>query len=208
MRKLDKSDIPASLAANGAQWTAKFMAVPDPSKPVVWRDDELVASLKTETHAKCAYCEGKILDVSYAHVEHILPKSERPELVVTWTNLTIACQVCNTEKREYHDVSLPLVNPFTDDPTEFLEFNGPFISEKDGNARGERTVDRLNLGRTPLLLARAEKIDFIRRLLSRWQTATGTEKDTFELVITRELEDDREFVQSLRAFASAKGFPT
>src|SRR5579862_8186359 len=50
---------------------------------------EIKDALRTETRGKCAYCESKIAHVAPEHVEHILPKSKRPELTFDWANLTI-----------------------------------------------------------------------------------------------------------------------
>lgn len=207
MRKLAKGEEPPELVANRAEWTARYIEADNP-RPSVWRNDELVQALKNETLRKCAYCEANMMDVSYAHVEHILPKSVFPHLVVDWENLTIACQTCNTEKGDYYDASVPLIHPYNENPLDHFEFWGPVIQEKNGNLRAERTIDQIDLCRAPLVVSRAMKIDFVRRLIQRWIMAESDgEKETAAKVVRRELRDDREFVETLRAYARAKGFP-
>ena len=53
-------------------------------------------ALRKSTSGKCMYCESKMEHISYAHVEHIKPKSKFPELEFEWTNLGFSCQICNT----------------------------------------------------------------------------------------------------------------
>ena len=56
-------------------------------------------------------------------IEHILPKCKdaRPDLYVEWSNLTLACEVCNrVNKRDYYNPNIPLVNPYEDNPNEFF----------------------------------------------------------------------------------------
>src|SRR5689334_21918786 len=97
MRRLTKTAVPQILAENGPLWTAEYAAAVagGAAPPSRWRHPAIIAALATETYRKCAYCEGVISDVSYPHVEHMLPKSARPDLVVDWANLTLACEVCN-----------------------------------------------------------------------------------------------------------------
>jgi hypothetical protein len=140
-------------------------------------------------------------------VEHILPKSRFPHLVVNWENLTIACQICNTEKGDYYNNEVPLLNPYVDDPADHLVFLGPIIRAKVDNLRGRRTVDRLKLQRVPLFLERAKRIDLINRLIHLWEVSEGEDKDTAATVVNDALTDDCEFAQTLREYARGAGFP-
>jgi uncharacterized protein (TIGR02646 family) len=99
MRVLTKSDTPAVLISSATAWTAEYLESLRTGRPTTpWRHSDVVGALGGETFGKCAYCEAIIADVSYPHVEHMCPKSVRPDLVVKWDNLTIACTRCNTEK--------------------------------------------------------------------------------------------------------------
>jgi len=206
MRKLNKHAIPQILVEMAEKWTTQYIDSEDP-RPRVWSNADLIAALRRETHEKCAYCEGVMLDVSFDQVEHILPKSKFPRLVVEWDNLTMACQACNTAKGIYHDESAPLINPFSIDPMDHLNFIGPVIDGKPEDSMGQRTVDKLKLSRPGLVMQRVERINLIRRLLRIWGLAQGSDKETAADVIRDELTDDREFVQTLREYARASGFP-
>jgi len=168
----------------------------------------VVSALVQETNGKCAYCEGVIADVAPPHVEHILPKARRPDLVVDWRNLTLACPVCNTNKLDYYSVAAPLLNPYRDDPETHLQFSGPLITGRPGDDLGGRTVARLKLARPALIIERSKRIQSLAVLIDRWFKATDPdEKLIYEESVNDELKDDAEYVGTLRAFAKLSGFP-
>ena len=207
MRKLTKVEQPPRLQANCQTLTAAYVAAGGRgSSP--WRTKEILDALIAETFGKCAYCESKMSSVSFPHVEHIKPKSLFPELVVDWKNLTLACQVCNTNKLDYYDEIAPLLNPYEDDPLQHLTIVGPTIEGRPGSSTGRRTVDKLKLRRIELIIQRAEKIEALHRLIEKWHTSIGGDKQIMAEVILDELSDDREFVQTLRSYAATQGFPS
>jgi uncharacterized protein (TIGR02646 family) len=208
MRKLSKGQAPSVLREKGAEWTREFTdkAASGDRGAAPWRNPAIVTGLKLETFSKCAYCEGVIADVAYPHVDHILPKSRRPDLVVAWDNLTISCPSCNTAKGEYYEPACPLINPYCDDPLDHLVFVGPAVFPKLANEKGTRTVRRLNLMRAALVIERCRRLEALHLLLDVWMSADGADKEAVAIAIERELEDDREFVQSLRCYAHAIGF--
>jgi uncharacterized protein (TIGR02646 family) len=59
----------------------------------------------------CAYCESKLRHITYGDIEHIVAKAVDQSRTYDWTNLTIACDVCNTEKSDEEG----LVDPYTED---------------------------------------------------------------------------------------------
>ena len=80
-----------------------------------YRSGGVKAGLVTSHHAKCAYCETRILAISHGDVEHFRPKSEYTDgadkgmgyfwLAYDWVNLYLGCQVCNeTYKGTYFPV--------------------------------------------------------------------------------------------------------
>ncbi|MFC3243972.1 HNH endonuclease [Gordonia humi] len=85
---------------------------------------------------KCAYCESVIEDVAPAHVEHILPKSIFPKLVLEWSNLTLCCPTCNANKKDYYSTEVSLLNPYVDDPSNHLMFLGAFVWSIPSSLRG------------------------------------------------------------------------
>lgn len=138
------------------------------------------AKLLDMQYGKCCYCESKILATGYGDVEHFRPKGsvrqdgnsaeEKPGyywLAYQWSNLLISCSVCNTSwKRTFFPLENPgerarshldplvherpmLVDPAVEDPRDHIRYNGdaPFAL----TARGQVTIERLNLRRGDLL---------------------------------------------------------
>ena len=61
----------------------------------------------------CSYCERKI-PVNLA-VEHVVPKSQKPELEKDWGNFLLACTNCNSQKRDKPVEPADYLWPDTDD---------------------------------------------------------------------------------------------
>jgi len=210
VRQLTKGPEPAVLIHNAANWTAAYaeaIASQSPA-PNPWRNTEILGALAEETYRKCAYCEGIIADVSHPHVEHIIPKSARPDLVVAWINLTLACQVCNNCKGSYYAEDAPLLHPYDDDPASHLAFRGPALFANLGDAKGERTVTRLRLMRPALLAERLKRLQALHELLERWHAATGPDRPMREQLVRDAIAEDQEFSACLRNHAQSAGFPT
>lgn len=49
----------------------------------------------------CSYCEMNIQN--QADVEHVSPKSKKPELELIWDNFLLGCKACNTLKKCHND---------------------------------------------------------------------------------------------------------
>jgi hypothetical protein len=209
MRGLTKTDEPQVLKDNAETWTKEYKsAVAAGTKPRErWRDSDITSALKDETSDKCAYCEALIEGVAYSHVEHIFPKSICIDLVYAWENLTLACQICNVRKGNYYDTASPLVHPYEDDPEMHIAFAGPMPLPVLNDGKGERTVLHLDLQRGVLLVQRARAIQALYNWLSKWQAASGSDKDSYELAVRDSLSEDREFTSCLRAYAKSQGFP-
>ena len=88
---------------------------------------EIKKALIEETNGKCVYCESKILHISFGDIEHILPKSELAEKCFEWSNLTLACTICNNRKRDFYDEQNLLIDPYVDNPDEHFYYAGPII---------------------------------------------------------------------------------
>ncbi|MEV0673369.1 HNH endonuclease [Mycobacterium sp. NPDC050441] len=209
MRQLTKGDKPAVLVANEDAWTQEYLhavATDDPKKHEHWRHPEIKDGLHAETSGKCAYCEALVSDVSYPHVEHIIPKSPRPELAHRWHNLTWACPVCNGNKREYYDEQYAVLNPYADDPDNHIMFTGCFVSQHFGASRGEITIKKLKLNRPDLVYARAERLSKLREMVERWYEADGARKDVLAEAIRIDA-DEGEFSASVIQYLNDIGFP-
>jgi 5-methylcytosine-specific restriction endonuclease McrA len=151
MIKLSRGPKPSILERNAATWTAEFTAHVGPLSTMSattryrYRASEIKTAVKRDSHSKCIYCESCVSQVHPGEIEHILPASKRRDLVVDWDNLAFVCTECNREKSDYLEPELPLVNPYVDEPKEYLAFYGPIIHHRTGSARGEITVRRLRL---------------------------------------------------------------
>lgn len=144
--------------------------------------------------------------MSYPHVEHKLPKAHRPDLVVSWTNLTLACPVCNIEKLDYYDPNAPLLDPYLDVVADHVIFRGPAIASVLGSEVGGRTIKRLKLMRPALFAERMKRIESLHELLEKWATAAGSDKDLFADVVRQFCSADREFSECLRQYAESHNF--
>src|SRR5437660_11067609 len=107
MIKLSKTDEPAVLIERKADWTRTLVEKgargeePSDGEKNRYRHPDIKQALIAETHGKCAYCESKLLHITYGDVEHIVPKSAKIELSFQWKNLTLACDRCNTNKNAH-----------------------------------------------------------------------------------------------------------
>src|SRR5260370_28142579 len=110
MIRLSKRPRPEILAQMAAAWTEEYLRAVKAGGAILediryrYRHPLVREHLQIETRDKCAYCESKIRHVTPDHIEHILAKSARPDLIVDWSNLTIACPVCNHSKGDYYSV--------------------------------------------------------------------------------------------------------
>lgn len=133
MISLHKSAMPAVLVQNGVEWTRVIVEK-------MARGEELTQAEKTryrypqikqapveETHGKCAYCESKLQHIHHGDVEHIFPKSLRPEQTVDWENLTLACEICNQNKSNRDPHVEQIIDPYAVDPAQHLMFAGTIV---------------------------------------------------------------------------------
>ena len=217
MIKLSKGPKPQILIDNAAQWTNEYVnclsSNQNPSDTIAYRyrHPNIKVALEKETSKKCAYCESKIKHIAFEDIEHILPKKKgaRPDLYVEWTNLTLACEVCNrTNKKDYYDPKLPLVNPYVDDPDKYFIILGAIISSKDNNERGFISESTLDLNRPELVERRNERLKTINTLLYVWaKESNPTIKGTLEKQIRMEYAPEKEYSAFVKEFVRVKGFP-
>lgn len=116
----------------------------------VWNSPKIKKPLKDAllkmSHKKCAYCECELaIESKDVTIDHFMPKSANPKLVVQWENLFPACLRCNREK---NDCESRLVNPCLDNPREYLglsEKNRFRLKGIDSKGVGENTVREIFL---------------------------------------------------------------
>lgn len=217
MIKLSKGKKPQILVDHESQWTEEYLACLNanikPSDTIAHRynNTEIKDALETETHGKCAYCESKIKHIEFGDIEHILPKKKtaRPDLYVEWSNLTLACEVCNRiNKKDYYDPKMPLINPYIDNPDDYFLFIGTIISAKGNNSRGFVTESTLDLNRSDLVIQRNERLKSVNTLLFSWKHAVDpTIKSTLANELKKECAADKEYSAFVKYFLIAKGFP-
>lgn len=179
MIRLTKTTKPEILVKQEKAWTNELMAyvrkgdkVPD---NIVnrYNHPDIKAALAKETSGKCMYCEGYIGAVSYSHIEHFRPKKTYPIKTFEWENLGLGCQVCNTNKNNAFDETLPYVNPYYEDPDDFFIFMGTMVLQKPGCSRGENMISQLKLNRGELMEQRKAAIDNITNLIERYVATTN-----------------------------------
>lgn len=210
MIRLRKNAIPREVAGKIIERAKRYLNLLENGGTVpealasAYRDPEIKALLKAETADKCAYCESKVPHVDYGDVEHIVPKSVRPDLRFAYENLTFACSVCNTKKGEYHSDECPLLNPFVDDPSDHLLAAGPMVLRAPGSDRGMVTEKRLELNRASLIERRKERIEGIAALIDQLaRTKSNAIRDVLLAQIEDECRDEREYAFVVRAYVEA-----
>jgi len=204
MISLIKGKKPTILETNAVTWTQDYLTAQTGGGTIPssiryrYRHADIKVGLIEEAYGKCVYCERK---VPFGETDHFLPISHRPDLIVEWDNLVLSCKECNMYKRDYYDVSEPLLNPFQDDPCQYLTFYGPMILSHVGNQTGFRTIEQLQLSRMELFERRKERLELLQGLLEQWNSLPeGSTKNIAKRKIIEEAENDKEFSASTKAF--------
>jgi len=160
-------------------------------------------ALKDSSHGKCMYCESSIDHIDHGDVEHIKPKSIYPQYKFDWDNLGYSCSICNRKyKGEKDDTNL--INPYIDNPADYLiALGGIFVAIK-GNIRGQVTIDIVQLNRKELLSKRAETLKSFGDLISRYHNAqSNAQKEAIEVTIKDEISETKEFSACKKTFWEA-----
>jgi hypothetical protein len=190
MIRLTKGRAPDILLHNGEKWKQELLDALangqdlSAARKSRYNNYAIKAALLKETSEKCAYCESKFRHVAFGDIEHITPKDSSPELTYEWSNLTIACDVCNTNK----GAKVGFIDPYIGDPNAHFKFRGPMICAVPADEAAKMTVLVLDLNRTPLLERRKEKIDELNARLA-------------EILATRDANIRRILAQALVDYA-------
>lgn len=208
MIKITKLPKPKILEENDTQWTQEYQRALNKEIPLTdtiknrYNQEEIKQTLTEETHGKCAYCESKIKHISFSDIEHILPKSKRPDLYVEWTNLTISCEVCNRiNKNDYYKPDDPLIHPIFDNPSEHLMALGAILYKVPGSRKGELTISILDLNRTDLIEKRREKLTAFQMLIDKYITESNPKlKNILREEILRETSENSEYSFMLSSY--------
>ena len=171
MIRLEKTDEPDILARRGPQWTKAVVdkidkgGRPTRTERSRYNHPDIKQALVKETHGKCAYCESKVRHVSYGDIEHVVPKSSDPAKWFSWPNLTLACDVCNTNKADAQVDGESFIDPYAVDPEEHYWQLGATMHPKPGCDAAALTERLLDLNRAELVERRTERQAALMRLL-------------------------------------------
>ena len=202
---------PQVLDQNAEIWTDQVLAAIEAGEDATsyqksrYNRAEIKEVLVAETAGKCAYCESKVLHIDFGDIEHIIPKSQRPELWFEWNNLTLACGVCNNKKRAYFDEGLPLLDPYLDEPEDCLLFFGPLARACPGDQNAQMTERTLELNRPKLIERRTEKLDQLLALANLLNQADEPLRGLLEEDFLRETGSEREYASMARTIAGHLG---
>lgn len=144
MIQITKKPEPQVLIDNKAAWTSNLLSlvakygsyakIPDAQKKTAlapYSHKDVIGALNSpDGSAKCIYCESYVRVTSYLNVEHLHPKSLYPNEAFEWQNLFVGCTCCNGKKLNFDTLKEPFINPQTEDPEDFLTFNGVTIIPK------------------------------------------------------------------------------
>jgi uncharacterized protein (TIGR02646 family) len=196
MRALQRTDSPEILQRKAAEWTKNLLSADTKEQhrkaEAQYRHKKIKEALCVMFHGKCAYCESNIRHVDYGDIEHYRPKSKFPALTFEWSNLLLACGVCNG--KEYkgdrfpeEDQNGPLVNPCEEDPEQHFYFHYEpacrIASVYGTSPRGKTTEEILGLNRNELLTYRSRqmtKLYVIARLAASDPEAESLLKEAME----------------------------
>jgi hypothetical protein len=204
MIRLDKGPEPSELALHKNQWTQVIAdhhsAGTNPTKADKSRYNHptIKSALLNETRGKCAYCESKFGHVTYGDVEHIVAKKNGVHLMFEWVNLTISCDVCNTNKGDKDDI----VDPYICDPAELFICSGPMILPRPGHDLAMLTEYAMKLNRPSLIERRADRIKQLHDivLLAVNHPNASVKRAIIEDLKASETSGDREFAAVSRAY--------
>ncbi|RKH29464.1 retron system putative HNH endonuclease [Corallococcus sicarius] len=171
MIRVHRGRAPAALARNQKQWRKSLARAKTAEQRKLalrrYRHDDIKNALVAAFHGKCAYCESYIRHVDYGHIEHFRPQSKYPAKAFDWTNLLLACGVCNGSAHKGDAFPLkahggPLINPCAEEPAQHLSFEydpvAQLASVRGRTPRGQTTETRLGLNRNDLRAYRSKQL--------------------------------------------------
>ena len=123
-----------------------------------------------------------------------VPKSFAPERWFDWSNLTLACDICNTNKGNFVGDHNTFVDPYSMDPRDHLQFWGPLIFPRAGSEAGSITEKILDLNRGRLVEKRKERLEnLLKHVEVIKRTASKELQKILAMNFRQETTDGREF---------------
>ena len=145
------------------------------------------AALRDACYDKCMYCESYISHVYHGDVEHIVPKSKFPERTNDWNNLGYVCARCNGFKKDAYFEHAPFINPFDENPDDFIFAFGTMIFNHPGNERGDVTIRVIQLNRPGLIERRLERV---QALINMAENIAKTRNPELKELLKSELDTE------------------
>ena len=196
---------PPVLAKNAARWLEALESIKSDNKATKadinkaqnkYRHPQVKGALVKMFNGKCAYCESKIIVVTYGAIEHFYPKSQYPDLTFTWETLLLSCDKCNDANHKGTNFPLDDItgNPLLIDPTDgvtdpntHLEFiwdeMAKLASVYGRDRRGQIVEDLFDLngmrGRKELINHRSQ---YIKKLLALLRLAKQGDSEALSLL--------------------------
>lgn len=207
MIKLFRGEKPEILSRNEWEWLQILRNEMSLGKTVNqttvssnYNSPEIKRTLADCSNQKCMYCESKIKHVDHGEIEHIKPKRFFVDLVFSWDNLGFTCSVCNKNKRDYYSATMPIIDPYAEDPGDHLIAIGSLVFSKNASDRGQVTQSKLDLNRLALVEQRENKIKEIQTAIDRFQRVTNKDvKDALFKELENFISDDSEYAFVSRA---------
>ncbi|BAP42069.1 putative uncharacterized protein [Pseudomonas sp. StFLB209] len=161
-----------------------------------YKNSENKAALEGASNGKCMYCESHVSHVYFGDVEHIKPKAENrfPHLEFEWSNLGFCCARCNNAKKDQFDENCPLIDPYSEDPSEHLIAFGTIMRHKAGSERGAITIITTDLNRAELIERRAMRLADLQHALDAcYRTSNVALQNILLHALEAESDSSKEF---------------
>jgi hypothetical protein len=114
------------------------------------------------------------------------------------------CSKCNGAKNDRYDEANPPINPFSEEPSDFLIALGELVWARPANDRGTITVDLVQLNRAELIEQRRRRLETVRALVDLVHRAgSAAVKEVYRSQLRDELADSSEYAFVARAAAEA-----
>lgn len=167
--------------------------LPDKLSAQIYDDPINKGALIQSSYGKCMYCESSVRHIEWGEIEHIKPKEAFPNLAYIWENLGFACPRCNNGKGDKFDEQIAYINPYDEDPNNFIVALGAVILEKETNIRGQKTISDIGLNRKELLEKRHEALQRIQKSANVLKHIPEPQKSVLLNELKEESADEKEF---------------
>lgn len=195
MRNVQRIDEPKSLQSYSKRWTRELLdqiracnesgeAVPA-SYYNKYRRSDVKQALEKMYDGLCCYCESSVGVVGYPHIEHRKPKKPFPRCTYRWSNLHLACQLCNTAKSDKFDTNQPILDA-VEDVTIAIHIDYELnvgVWRKPITHRGKTTIEHTDINRESLRTTRANLLFQVLEIIHRVNDDPGS--PTANMVISQ-----------------------